>query len=274
MMPEAFPPPWAARWGDDECGLWAELEVKGVAQRMRWLAPGEFLMGSPNHEVGARKSEKPQHRVRISQGFWFADTPCTQDLWQAVTGDWTKRYKGSPRPVTDVNWDQVLLFCSTLDSALCDAAEADLPTEAQWEFACRAGTTTLFGLGSNWIAGAANNAGSHDNTTFVKKYRPNAWGLFDCHGQVWEWCVDDLRDYSAVKIPDKLFVDPIGPLGNESNDCRALRGGAWFSQDDNTRSASRTRSSRRSQSYQVGFRFTVIPKIETEDVSPQSTFLL
>jgi formylglycine-generating enzyme len=257
MTTDAFPPQWASRWGDDECGLWADLVVKGVAQRMRRLLPGEFLMGSSNFEEDALHDEKRQHLVRISRAFWIADTPCTQALWKAVTGKNPSHFVDPTRPVERISWNDATTFTLELEHLLANTADVFLPTEAQWEFACRAGGLTPFNLGGALDSFAANIAGGQGKTVPVKSYSPNVWGLFDCHGQVWEWCADGYRSYPAASNADELHIDPLGPTGNLSDALRVLRGGSWINPASRARSAARRKEQRGHLWVGIGFRFAV-----------------
>ena len=104
--PPQFPMPWASHWGEDAFGLWCGFTINGVMQKMRWIAPGEFIMGSPLGEVDRRDDER-QHRVQLSQGYWMADTACSQALWQAVMPNNPSRFKEHGLPVERVSWDEV-----------------------------------------------------------------------------------------------------------------------------------------------------------------------
>jgi sulfatase modifying factor 1 len=153
-FPNPFPPSFASAWGDDAFGLWAEfrketLDGESVVQNFRWIEPGAFLMGSPVDEPERLDSEGPQHEVTISHGFWLADTACTQALWQAVMGDNPSYFKDDPQqPVEQVSWHRVQNFLRELEKLL-PGCRADLLSEAEWEYACRAGTTTPFSFGAN-----------------------------------------------------------------------------------------------------------------------------
>ncbi len=273
MWPEAdlarapahdFPPRWASVWGDDPYGLWADLMVNGVAQRMRWIEPGEFTMGSTAQERRsikdkqrrdwADRQEAPPHRVRISAGFWLADTPCTQAMWLAVVGgDNPAQFHEGPeaplRPVERVTWDQVMeRFVGSLRT-LRPEADPCLPTEAQWEYACRAGTRTAYAWGEEPDTQRANIDGSVGQTSVVKRYPVNPWGLFDMHGNVWEWCADAMREYQ-----DRPEVDPSG--GTEG-DVFVLRGGSWGDHAGYARSAYRNHDHRGNGWYDDGFRLAL-----------------
>ena len=233
--PDTFPPPFADAWGDDRYGLWAEFVIVtghgSATQRMRWIEPGTFLMGSSDHEPGRFSDEVPQHLVTLTRGFWLADTACTQALWQAVMGSNPSRFKDDPQcPVERVSWNDVQKFLRALEGLL-PGIEACLPSEAQWEYACRAGTTTPFSFGAQITPAQVNYNGNHpyaggkkgeyrERTVPVKSLPANDWGLYEMHGNVWEWCADDLRAYDEA--PQQ---DPEGPAGSAH---RAVRGGSWF----------------------------------------------
>src|SRR6185295_14405938 len=133
-------PEWAnAAMGRDRYGLWASFEIGGVEQRMRWIPPGRFLMGSPEDEPGRYGDEGPRLLEPISEGFWLGETPCTQALWEAVMKNNPSRFKTADRPVEQVSWEDCREFLEKLGWEKDDQAWR-LPTEAEWEYACRAGT--------------------------------------------------------------------------------------------------------------------------------------
>jgi len=261
--PDPFPPRFASAWGDDQYGLWADLQVPEtgqtppVIQRFRWIEPGRFLMGSPAAEPEREDREGPQHWVTLPRGFWLGETVCTQGLWQAVTGGNPSRFKGPDRPVEKVSWNNVQEFLQRL-AALVLGCEAALPTEAEWEYACRAGTQTPFSFGATVTTDQANFDGSYpyaggaegqyrQETVAVRTFPPNPWGLYEMHGNIWEWCADGLRDYR-----DESETDPHGPL--EAGAPRALRGGAWIRHAGGVRSAFRYALHPDSVFSNVGFR--------------------
>jgi formylglycine-generating enzyme required for sulfatase activity len=252
------PPVWASAWGQDSYGVWVEFEIKTpgggeVAHRMRWIPPGLFLMGSPKDEPGRYDDEGPRHEVRLSRGYWLFDTPCTQTLWEAVMGRNPSRLRSPKRPVENVSWEDCQKFLEAINGRI-DGLELVLPSEAQWEYACRAGSSTTTYAGNLKILGERNaplldgiawyggNSGvdfelaeGYDSTNWPEKQyphesagthpvglkAPNAWGLYDMLGNVWEWCLDGHRQYSSDSV-----VDPVGPL-QEGVD-RVLRGGCWY----------------------------------------------
>ncbi len=212
------PPVWASAWGQDAYGPWCSFRLREVNQRLRWIPPGRFLMGSPSRGRGRDTAEGPQHEVRLTQGFWLFDTPCTQALWQAVMGTNPSRFQGAQHPVEQVSWKDCQHFLAVFNQLLPKLRLA-LPTEAQWEYACRAGTETpRYAAALDAIAWYGSN--SQHSTQAVAQKRPNAWGLYDMLGNVWEWCDDGWRTYTGDAV-----VDPMGPP--DAGAVRALRGGGW-----------------------------------------------
>ncbi len=245
--PPQWPLPGASAWGEDRYGLWLEIEVERSVQRLRWIEPGEFLMGSPPDEQDRFEGEGPQHRVRLTRGFWLADTACTQQLWQAVVGSNPSRFADDARqPVEQVSWDDVQQFLAKLRDRLPET-DPSLPSEAEWEYACRAGTTSAYHWGAT-ITPQQANYGKSGGTPPVKSHPPNDWGLYEMHGNVWEWCADGLRRYEAG-----VFDDPRGPDG----DGRVVRGGSWHSEARRLRSACRDAWLRGGRSANLGFRFAL-----------------
>ena len=149
-------PHWASAIGRDAFGLWAEFTIQEtVRQRLRWIPPGRFVMGSPPGEAGRWDNEGPQRTVRIPDGFWLFDTPCTQELWEAVMGETPSYFRSPTRPVEQVSWEDCQAFVQRLNSQL-NGLELSLPSEAQWEYACRAGTIGATYAGDLEILGANN----------------------------------------------------------------------------------------------------------------------
>ena len=169
-------------------------------------------------------------------------------------------------PVERVSWDEVQEFMQRVREHLPASSEPILPSEAQWEYACRAGTTTPFNLGKNITPEQVNYDGGYpyngaekgkdrDRTVPVKSLPPNAWGMYEMHGNVWEWCVDDLRAYEALP-PGEVLQDPLGPTESASAS-RALRGGSWFDCAGGVRSAYRRADPRDYRAVYIGFRLAL-----------------
>ncbi|MER2603391.1 MAG: formylglycine-generating enzyme family protein, partial [Candidatus Competibacter phosphatis] len=193
---------------DRQFSVYAEFTIStahgSATQRLRWIEPGSFLMGSPEDEPERSSDEGPRHWVTLSRGFWLADSACTQALWQAVMGSNPSAFKeNAQRPVEQVSWNDVQGFLRRLE-ALLPGCRADLPTEAEWEYACRAGAETPFSFGEQITPEQVNYNGEHpyaggkkglyrQQTVPVKSLPPNAWGLYEMHGNVDEWCADGQR---------------------------------------------------------------------------------
>ncbi|MHB9006456.1 MAG: SUMF1/EgtB/PvdO family nonheme iron enzyme [Limisphaerales bacterium] len=247
---EARPKPkWASRFGQDQAGLFAEFELDGARFRLRWIPPGGFLMGSPESEAG-RYADEPLHRVTISRGFWLADTPCTQEQWQAVMGENPSEFKEPyepKRPVESVDWEQCRQFFARLRKRIPDL-DFRLPTEAEWEYACRAGTTSAFNDGSDCTVPEGKDPalerigwhgeGSEGKTHPVAVKPPNAWGLRDMHGNVWEWCADQAGLEGSEIVVD-TNVDGIVDPHCEQGAWRVVRGGSYWNESRLCRSACR-----------------------------------
>ncbi|MBX9637384.1 MAG: formylglycine-generating enzyme family protein [Nitrosomonas sp.] len=255
IFPEEFPESWASDWGDDEFGLWMAFTYKGVRQAFRWCEPGTFLMGSLENEP-ERYDDELQHQVTLTKGFWIADTAVTQGLWQVIMGDNPSRFKGDENPVENVNWDDVQAFIAKMNGLKAEL-KLCLPTEAQWEYACRAGTTTPFSWGEQIDSSLVNFDGTEPynngreseyrkQTVAVRALPCNDWGLYQMHGNVWEWCQDWYGDYPSEPVID--------PQGAESGAPRVLRGGSWISVGRYCRSAHRDRYDPSLRLDLIGFR--------------------
>ena len=247
-------PDWANAIGRDRHGLFVEfgLPEGGPTQRMRWIPPGRFTMGSPEGEEGRSEDEGPQHAVTLAEGFWLFDTPCTQALWEAVMEKNPSRFKSPTRPVEQVGFDDVQAFLARLNERV-PGLSLVLPSEAEWEYACRAGTETATYAGEMRILGERNapvldaiawyggksgvgfelengfdssdwpekqhtfsRAGTHP----VGQKKPNAWGLYDMVGNVWEWCADDRHEsYEGAPTDGSAWIDLQGAAN------RVVRGG-------------------------------------------------
>jgi len=190
----------------------------GVTMKLVLIRPGKFMMGSPVTEKDRFDNEGPQHEVSISKPFYMGVTEVTQAQYEAVMGTNPSHFKGATNPVETVSWNDATKFCKKLSKKTRQAVR--LPTEAEWEYACRAGTTTRFSFGDEDGAlgdYAWHNDNSGDTTRPVGQKKPNAWGLFDMFGNMWEWCADWYGDY-----PKGAATDPQGPA---SGAYHVFRGG-------------------------------------------------
>jgi formylglycine-generating enzyme required for sulfatase activity len=209
----------------------------GVVIELVLIPAGPFDMGSPDNEVGRFGSmEGPVHRVRITRAFYMGKHEVTQEVWEKVMGTNPSNFKGAKNPVENVSWDDCQDFLKKLNALAKAQGNFRLPTEAQWEYACRAGTKTRFCSGdadaglTDYAWFGANSGGT---THPVGEKKPNAWGLHDMHGNVWEWCADWWeQDYYGKSPRD----DPTGPVTGAG---RVLRGGSWDDGARYCRSASR-----------------------------------
>jgi formylglycine-generating enzyme required for sulfatase activity len=227
-----------------------------VALDLVLIPPGMFDMGSPEDEPGRWKEEGPVHRVRISRAFYIGKYEVTQEQWQKVMGANPSNFKGPKHPVELVSWDNCQEFLKRLNALGKAKGQFLLPTEAEWEWACRAGTRTRFCFGdaeARLGEYAWYDANSWSTTHPVGEKQPNAWGLHDCHGNVWEWCSDWFGEYSANPWPGKfrLTRDPQGPASSPG---RVLRGGGWRCNPRNCRSAFRDFLDPSGRYYFIGFR--------------------
>jgi formylglycine-generating enzyme len=206
------------------------------------IPPGTFMMGSPKDEAG-RSNDETRHKVKLTRGFLIGIHPVTQACWRSIMRNNPSSFKGNELPVERVSWGDCQEFLRKLSER--EGHSYRLPTQAEWEFACRAGTTTPFCYGKTITAELGNFEGGPGKTTPVGSYRPNAWGLFDMYGNVWEWCADWHAKYGKGNA-----VDPTGP---ESGSSRVLRGGSWLNQA-NVRSAERHYFAPSERNYICGFR--------------------
>jgi len=257
-------PPWAMTGGTDRYGRWAAFEVNGVQQRMRWILPGKFDMGSPQNEVGRYENEA-QHEVTLSRGYWLGETPVTQALWVAVMGENPSHFRGAQpedleRPVEGVSWNDSQEFLERLNQWV-GRLFARLPTEAEWERACRGGT-----MGATWVgelsgterapeldAIAWYGGNSNGKTHPVGRKRANPYGLYDMLGNVWEWCAD----VGSSELPEYRGLPDTDPVATGRGSYRVYRGGWWLSSARDVRAARRYASPREYRDDNLGFRLAV-----------------
>jgi formylglycine-generating enzyme required for sulfatase activity len=202
----------------------------GVNLKFVLIPAGEFTMGSPNSDDNAVDDEKPQHSVRITKPFYIGKYLVTQEQWQAVMGNNPGHFSGPKNPVETVSWDDCQKFLGKLRARFAgENGRYILPTEAQWEYACRAASTTRYCFGDDenqlgeyaWYGGELGS-----KTRPVGQKEPNTWGLYDMHGNVWEWCQDWYGSEHYRKSYDRgrTMDDPAGPAMGL---CRVCRGGGW-----------------------------------------------
>ncbi len=245
-----------------EAGDRKVMRIGRVELALRWCPPGTFTMGSPKTEEG-RYDNEIQHRVTLTRGFWLGETEVTQGLWKEVMGDNPSSFKsGDDYPVEEVSWYDCQEFVKKLNARYAQPGlKWSLPTEAQWEYACRAGTTTAYFWGNALNGDRANCDGNHpcgttkkgvdkEKTTQVGSYAANEWGLYDMHGNVWEWCSDWDGNYPSSAVTD--------PPGSTSGSCRVGRGGSWDDFARYCRSAYRIRIIPEDRSYFLGLRVALV----------------
>jgi formylglycine-generating enzyme required for sulfatase activity len=236
-----------------------------IGMKLVLIPAGEFLMGSPDPDTQAYGNEKPQRRVRITRPFYLGATPVTQGQYRLIVGTNPSSFKGAEDlPVESITWHEAVAFCNTLSEreglkpfyhsgsgAHLGGDGYRLPTEAEWEYACRTGSTTRFSFGDDeaslgehaWFSG---NSGSQTHP--VGQKHPNAWGLYDMHGNVWEWCEDWYEANYYAKSPD---ADPLCLSGASGH---VVRGGCWSRAPRFARSAYRVSGSPEARSDGLGFR--------------------
>ena len=232
-----------------------------IGMKFVYIPPGSFMMGSPPGEP-QRHPDEAGHQVTLSKGFYLGMTEVTQGQWHKVMGNNPSAFSGCGKdcPVESVSWHDVQKFIRKLND-MEGKNMYRLPTEAEWEYACRAGTKTLFSYGNCLSTDQANfdgrrtlddcSNGNYRKTPVpVATFAANSWGLYDMHGNVWEWC----RDWYGKKLPG----DVTDPTGAPAGKYRVVRGGSWFSVDHDCRSANRDRSAPHLELNHTGFRVVMI----------------
>jgi len=230
------------------------VSIKDVEYAFRWCPAGTFMMGSPSSEAD-RSNNETQHQVTLSRGFWMLETEVTQSMWESVMGNNPSNFKGAKLPVEMVSWDDCQEYIKKLNELKVAPAgyKFSLPTEAQWEYACRAGTTTAYHFGDTLTPQQANFGQDWDTgkTKDVGSYPSNAWGLHDMHGNVWEWCLDWLGDYPSGAVTD--------PMGADRGPNRVIRGGSWDNLLARTcRSAYRSPHAPAGRNLKLGLRLSLV----------------
>jgi formylglycine-generating enzyme required for sulfatase activity len=236
-----------------EAGEKVKLKLSADAfMTFAWCPAGSFRMGGT-----VQTDEQPIHRVTLTKGFHMGIYPVTQAQWKAVMGSDPSYFKGVNRPVETVTWNECNEFCTKLSGLLKERLTVRLPSEAEWEYACRAGTTTEYHFGNRIDTDLVNYDGNYSfndspkgksrkETTDVGSFPANSWGLYDVHGNVWEWCRDTKRTYTAS--------DQVDPEGQLDNYTFVLRGGSWRYSPGYCRAAYRSRNVAAYRGCNCGFR--------------------
>jgi formylglycine-generating enzyme required for sulfatase activity len=283
MGPALIQIPTSAGWLVREGNQWQKKQkpitvsgyheklAENIAITMIQIPAGEFQMGSPDKEAGRESCEGPQHQVKL-RSFFMGQIPVTQAQWQVVVG-WPKQqmnlkdqpshFKGANRPVEQVSWEEAVEFCRRL--SVRTGREYSLPSEAQWEYACRAGTTTPFSFGETLTPELVNYNGNityasgstgvyRQQTTEVGSFSANGWGLHDMHGNVWEWCLDPWHgSYEGAPADGSAWMAGGGPR-------KLLRGGSWSLRPADCRSAFRDSAHPDNRLLSLGFRVCCLPQ--------------
>ena len=230
--------PFGGRQAKAHQNAWADyLDVpvqttNSIGMKLSLIPPGEFMMGSPEREAG-HQDDETQHLVKITKPFYLSVYEVTQQQYERVMSNNPSTSKGTTKSVEMVSWNDAVAFCHALSAQ--EGVECRLPTEAEWEYACRAGTTTIYSFGDDvrelpqyaWY-----NENSKSSTHPGGELKPNPWGLYDMHGNVWEWC----QDWYAAYRGAKALSDPKGPAQGVH---RVLRGGVFFTRPLYLRAADR-----------------------------------
>lgn len=252
--------------------------IDGIA--LRWCPPGRFVMGSPATEPG-RRPDEDQVEVTLSRGFWMAAFETTQGDWMRVLGAFPDRLpsvefgSGASVPMYWVNYTEARQFADRLTTRARQSGQLpsgwvfDLPTEAQWEYACRAGTTTIFAFGDTLAPQQANVSAvpfvggrgmrPTGRAVAVGSFAANAWGLCDMHGNIFEWCLDWYHSELPGGVDPDLSAVP-GVMNGDGSYSRCRRGGAWNDHADYCRSAMRLRYEPARRSDHIGFRVALVER--------------
>jgi len=236
--------------------------VNSIGMLLVPIPAGEFLMGSPGSDSDGRDNEKPHHLVAITKPFYLSVFEVTQQQYEKVMGvrPWQGKdnvQDGPDYPATWVNWNDAVEFCRKLSET--EGVEYRLPTEAQWEYSCRAGSTSTYSFGNNasnlrqyaWYRANAWEIGERYAHQVGQKL-PNSWGLYDMPGNVWEFCHDWYNQYPERS--ENALIDPSGPASSDDRNTRVLRGGSFFDTTVDCRSAFRIRFGPEDRYFLFGFR--------------------
>ena len=228
--------------------------VAGVEYAFRWCPPGTFTMGY-SQEDWQREGEHPRpycefpHEVTLTKGFWMLETEVTQRMWESLTGENPSAFRKPDRPVNQVKWAQCLDFCQQMTEHL-EGFTATLPTEAQWEYAAMAGTDEVRPANVNDVSWNKSNSGGRCHR--VRRKAPNAWGLYDMYGNIYEYCLDETAPYPLEAVTDPL------PARGEEPGVHVLRGGCWFFLPERSNAKCRSMMDADKAASATGFRFILL----------------
>ena len=234
--------------------------TNSIGMKLVLIHAGTFTMGSDEKPEGLLT--KPPHEVTISKPYYLGAYEVTQDEYEKVMGNNPSRFKGAKNPVEKVGWDDAVSFCKKLSEMPKEKAagrEYRLPTEAEWEYACRASSETAYSFGDS--ADSLGDDKAQSTLQPVGGKKPNRWGLYDMHGNVWEWCADWYGDYPSVAA-----TDPQGPIQGSQ---RVLRGGSWYP-PAYCRSADRLAKEPSYREAPNGFRLALSPPVKQPEAANES----
>jgi formylglycine-generating enzyme required for sulfatase activity len=237
-------PPRLGPVQNDEFGAFADLKYAGLIQRFRYCPPGRFNMGSPDYEAPGIRDET-LHRVTLTRGFWLADTECTQAWWRAIMRENPSTFSGDELPVNRLSRPACERFIARLNKRVQDL-RTRLPSEAEWEYACRAGTSDPFGGLIQLSNESACFGGTRPCT--VKSFAPNRWGFYDMLGNVREWCSDEYAPFTSEAATDPL---------RSGTGAGVSRGGCWEDNASECRAARRARSWVETDAASIGIRLAI-----------------
>ena len=242
--------------------------TNSIGMRLMLIQAGSFLMGSPKGEAGRWENEGPQHEVVLTTPFYLGECEVAEQQYEAVMGSNASEFKGGARPVDSVSWFDAVSFCERLSQR--EGRFYRLPTEAEWEYACRAGSTSAYHFGDDpsalaqyanynrWLGDLIVYVPSAWGSSAVRTKKPNAWGLYDMHGNVMEWCRDWYEDWSEYYYRNRsldMLTNPQGrPWVDASYNGRTVKGGTWGTSARNCRSAHRCWHEPTARRPDLGFR--------------------
>ncbi len=261
--------------GSDRYGNWIELRFEDVRMRFRRVQRGTWTIGSPNTEIGRGKNET-QRSVEFTKELWLAENECTEQIWQRLKEPDSQGDAKSSAAKTNISLEDIEVLLTQLNEDYNDLGVFRLPTESEWEVACRANIDSAYAFGNEksdlsqygnfadkssgleWADKEIND--KHKVVAEVASYRPNHWGFYDMHGNVWEWCADAYTANPARKMSGKTLLDPLNTKGST----QVIRGGSWQEASEYCRSASRRGTNPDTRDPAIGFRFALVLSNEVQ----------